>query len=170
MFRSLYSKLAAVLAALFFIVGLLFVGVTVFSTDMYQQEVNQKLNSSLAEQIVAEKLLMQDGQVNEGVLEELFHMLMVINPGIETYLLDPEGNILTFSAPRGTVKRDRIDLKPIKRWLDGDTTIPLLGDDPRDINRKKAFSAARISRQGDLEGYLYVILGGERYDSVVQKL
>jgi signal transduction histidine kinase len=170
MFRSLYSKLAAVLAALFFIVGLLFVGVTVFSTDMYQQEVNQKLNSSLAEQIVAEKLLMQDGQVNEEALEEIFHMLMVINPGIEIYLLDPEGNILTFSAPKGTVKRDRIDLKPIKRWLDRDTTIPLMGDDPRDINRKKAFSAARISRQGDLEGYLYVILGGERYDSVVQKL
>jgi len=38
------------------------------------------------------------------------------------------------------------------------------------INRKKVFSAARISGQGELEGYLYVILGGERYDSVVQKL
>ena len=57
MFRSLYSKLAAGLTGLFFVVGLLFVGITVFSTDMYQQEVNQKLNSSLAEQIVAEKLL-----------------------------------------------------------------------------------------------------------------
>ena len=170
MFKSLYSKLAAGLAGLFFIVGLLFVGVTVFSTDMYQKEVNQKLNSKLAEQIVAEKLLMQDGQVNEEALEEIFHMLMVINPGIEIYLLDPEGNILTFSAPKGTVKRDHIDLDPVKRWLDGDITIPLLGDDPRNINRKKVFSAARISGQGELEGYLYVILGGERYDSVVQKL
>ena len=58
MFRSLYSKLAVGLAGLFFLVGLSFVGVTVFSTEMYQQEVNQKLNSTLAEQIVAEKLLM----------------------------------------------------------------------------------------------------------------
>jgi signal transduction histidine kinase len=170
MFRSLYSKLAAGLTGLFFIVGLLFVGITVFSTDMYQQEVNQKLNSSLAEQIVAEKLLMQGGQVNEEALEEIFHMLMVINPSIEIYLLDTDGNILTFSAPKGSVKRGRIDLDPVKRWLDGDMTIPLLGDDPRNLNRKKVFSAARISDQGGLEGYLYVILGGERYDSTVQKL
>ena len=170
MFRSLYSKLAVGLAVLFLIVGLLFVGVTVFSTDMYQQEVNQKLNSNLAEQIVAAKILMQDGQVNETALKEIFHMLMVINPGIEIYLLDPEGSILTFSAPKGTVKRDRIDLAIVKEWLDGDRTTLHLGEDPRSIIRKKVFSAARISGKAGLEGYLYVILGGERYDSVVQKL
>jgi hypothetical protein len=37
MFRSLYSKLAVVLAGLFFVVGLSFVGVTVFSTETQQQ-------------------------------------------------------------------------------------------------------------------------------------
>ena len=79
MFRSLYSKLAVGLAGLFFVVGLSFVGVTVFSTEMYQQEVNQKLNSKLAEQIVAEKLLMKDNRVNQEALKEIFHMLMV-NP------------------------------------------------------------------------------------------
>ncbi|MFC1822529.1 ATP-binding protein [Thermodesulfobacteriota bacterium] len=170
MLRSLYSKLAAVLAGLFFIVGLLFVAVTVFSTGMYQQEVNQKLNSKLAEQIVAEKLLMKDNRVNQEALEEIFHMLMVINPGIEIYLLDQEGNILAFSAPKGKVKRKRVDLKPVRKWLEGDMTIPLLGDDPRGYNRKKVFTAARIPEQGKLEGYLYVILGGELFDSTVQKL
>ena len=52
MFKSLYSKIAVGLAMLFVVVGLLFVGITVFSTDMYQQEVNQKLNTNLARQIV----------------------------------------------------------------------------------------------------------------------
>jgi signal transduction histidine kinase len=170
MFRSLYSKLAVVLAGLFFVVGLSFVGVTVFSTEMYQQEVNQKLNSKLAEQIVAEKLLMKDNRVNQEALEEIFHMLMVINPSIEIYLLDPAGHILAYSAPRGKVKRKRVDLGPVRRWLDGAMTIPLLGDDPRNPNSKKVFTAARIPEQGKLEGYLYVILGGEIYDSVVQKL
>jgi signal transduction histidine kinase len=170
MFRSLYSKLAAVLAGLFFVVGLSFIAVTVFSTEMYQQEVNQKLNRRLAEQIVAEKLLMKDNQVNEEALEEVFHMLMVINPSIEIYLLDPAGHILEYSAPRGKVKRKRVALGPVKKWLDGDMTIPLLGDDPRDPDRKKVFTASRITEQGKLEGYLYVILGGEVYDSVVQKL
>ena len=170
MLKSLYSKLAAVLAGLFFIVGLSFVAVTVFSTEMYQREVNQKLNSKLAEQIVAEKLLMKNNRVNQEALGEIFHMLMVINPGIEIYLLDPNGRILAFSAPRGKVKREHVDLAPIRRWLEGDMTMPLLGDDPRNPDRKKVFTAARISEQGKLEGYLYVILGGEIYDSVVQKL
>lgn len=49
-------------------------------------------------------------------------------------------------------------------------TAPLLGDDPKSLDRKKVFSAAPIEQQGKQEGYLYVILGGEHYDSVVQKL
>jgi two-component system OmpR family sensor kinase len=170
MFRSLYSKLAAVLTGLFFVVGLSFVAVTVFSTEMYQQEVNQKLNSKLAEQIVAEKLLMKDHQVNQKALEEIFHMLMVINPSIEIYLLDPAGNILAYSAPQGKVRLKRVDLGPVRRWLQGDMTIPVLGDNPRHPGRQKVFSAARIPEHGKVEGYLYVILGGETYDSIVQRL
>lgn len=170
MLRSLYSKLAVVLAGLFFLLGILFVGVTLFSSGMYQQEVNQKLNSKLAQQIVSEKLLMKDNRVNQEALEEIFHMLMVINPSIEIYLLDPTGRILAFSAPQGKVKSRQVDLGPVKRWLAGDMTMPLMGDDPREPNRKKVFTAARIPEHGKLEGYLYVILGGEIYDSVVQKL
>ena len=170
MFRSLYLKLAAVLAVLFFGVGLSFVAVIFFSTEMYQQEMNQKLNNKLADQIVSEKILMKDNRVNEENLGEVFHMLMVINPSIEIYLLDREGGILAFSAPPGRVKRKSVDLVPINRWLAKDMSIPLLGDDPRDPKRKKVFTAAPILNQGRLEGYLYVILGGEIYDNIAQKL
>ena len=170
MFRSLYSKLAAILTGLFGLVGLLFLAVTLFSTEMYQMEVNQGLNKFLARQIVSQKHLIQENRVNRAALEEIFHMLMVINPGIEIYLLNPEGDILAFSAPRGKVKRSRVDLKPIEKWLGDDSKTPLLGDNPRDPGGKKIFSAARIVDRGKLEGYLYVILGGEIYDSVVQKL
>jgi signal transduction histidine kinase len=169
-FRSLYSKLAAVLTGLFCLVGLSFVVVTLFSTEMYQQEVNQRLNSKLAEHIVAEKLLLENNDVNEEALEEIFHMLMVINPSIEIYLLDTEGNILAFSASPGKVKRKHVNLEPVKSWLEGDATIPVLGDDPRDPDGKKVFTVARIPEKGTLQGYLYVILGGEIYDNVVQKL
>lgn len=170
MFKSLYSKLAAVLTGLFFLVGLAFVAVIVFSTEMYQQEVNQKLNFNLARQIVDQKILMKDDRVNDEALDEIFHMLMVINPNIEIYLLDPEGRILAFSAPKGKVKLKQVDLAPIKRWLEGDMTMPLLGDDPRLPGRKKVFTTASIPEQGRVEGYLYVILGGETYDSIVQRL
>ncbi|UCF92525.1 MAG: HAMP domain-containing histidine kinase [Desulfobacterales bacterium] len=170
MFSSLYSKLAAVLTGLFCLVGLSFVVVTLFSTAMYQQEVNQRLNSKLAEQIVAEKLLLEQNHVNEEALEEIFHMLMVINPSIEIYLLDPEGNILAYSAAPGKIKRKRVNLGPLEKWLAGHATIQLRGDDPRNPRGKKVFTVARIPEQGPLQGYLYVILGGETYDNVVQKI
>ena len=170
MFKSLYSRLAAVLAGLFFLVGLGFVAFTVFSTGMYNQEVNQKLNAHLAEQIVKEKLLMENNRINRKALDEIFHMLMVINPAIEVYLVDPQGRILAFSAPKEKIKRQRIDLVPVREWIEDGPKIPILGDDPRSLNEKKVFSAARIPEKGPLEGYLYVILGGESYDSVLQKM
>jgi len=170
MFKSLYSKLAAVLTGLFCLVGLAIIIVTLFSTEMYQQEVNQRLNRQLAEQIVAEKLLMQENRVNQEALADIFHMLMVINPSIEVYLLDGRGKILEFSAAPGKVKRSRVNLEPIHDMLDKDVTFPIQGDDPRNPSGKKVFTVARIPEQGPLQGYLYVILGGEIYDSVVQKL
>jgi signal transduction histidine kinase len=166
----LYSKLAAVLAGLFCLVGLAIIVVTLFSTDMYQQEVNQRLNRELAEHIVAEKLLMQDNRINQEALADIFHMLMVINPSIEIYLLDPQGTILTYSAAPGKVKRTHVDLAPVLDLLQDRAAIPVRGDDPRNPGGKKVFTVARIPEQGKLQGYLYVILGGETYDSVVQKL
>ena len=170
MFKSLYSKLAAVLTGLFLLVGIAIIVVTLFSTEMYQKEVSQRLNRQLAKQIVGAKLLMRENHVNQEALEEIFHMLMVINPSIEIYLLDSKGNILTFSAAPGKVKRKRVDLGPVRDFLEGDATIPILGDDLRNASGKKVFTAARISQEGSLQGYLYVILAGETYDSVVQKL
>ncbi len=170
MFQSLYSKLAAVLTGLFLLVGLAIIVVTSFSTEMYQKEVSQRLNRQLAKKIVSAKLLMRENRVNQEALEEIFHMLMVINPNIEIYLLDNRGKILTFSAAPGKVKRIRVDLEPVRDFLKGEATIPILGDDPRNPSGKKVFTAARISQEGSLQGYLYVILGGETYDSIVQKL
>lgn len=170
MFRSLYSKLAFVLLVLFAVIGILAIVVTVFATGMYQQEVNQKLNRNLAQLIVAEKTLIRDKLVNQASLKEVFHMMMVINPAIELYLLDPEGTVLAYSAEPGKVKRKRVDLKPIQRIISGQETYPILGDDPRDLQRQKVFSATRIGTVEQPEGYLYVILGGEEYDSVAQKL
>ena len=169
MFKTLYSKLAAVLAGLFCLLGLLFIWVAMFASEMYQQEVNQSLNKQLAKQIVKQKLLVLDKRVDKHAFEEVFNMLMAVNPSIEIYLLDGDGNILSFSAPPEKIKRKRVNLEPIRNLLEGDTVVPVLGDDPRNPEAKKVFAAARIPEQGKLEGYLYVILGGEIYDSVVQR-
>ena len=168
-FRSLYAKLAFVLLGLLAVVGLLFVSISVYSTEMYQQEVNQKLNRTLAESIISRKIVMRNSLVDEHALREIFSMLMTINPSIEVYLLDPQGKILAYSADPGKVRRASVHLEPITKFLAGSDAFPILGDDPRSPERK-IFSAARIPREGKLEGYLYVILGGETYDTVIQKV
>ena len=113
MFRSLYSKLAAVVLVLFSFVALVMVALVIYTTDMYRQEVSQKLNVDLAENIVKEKILIKDGEIDRDALEHIFHMLMVINPSIELYLLDPGGNILEYSAAPGKIKRERVSLNPL---------------------------------------------------------
>jgi two-component system OmpR family sensor kinase len=168
--NSLYTKLSLVLLGLFIVIGIALVAISVVSTEKYQQEVNQKVNRELADLIVAEKIILQDNKINQEALKEIFHMLMVINPSIELYLLDSEGNIIAFSAEPGKVKRKKVDLGPVKQWIAGDVTLPLLGDDPRDEEGRKVFTAAKISPKGKLEGYLYVILGGETYDNIIQKI
>ncbi len=170
MVKSLYTKLAIALFVLFCLLGISIFILTQFTSDMYQQEVIQKLNRNLARQIVAQKNLIENDRINEKGLKDVFEMLMVVNPNIEIYLLDSAGKILAFSAPPGKVKQDRVDLEPIKKWFDDSVVYPLSGDDPRNPGRKKVFSVARIPDRGPLQAYLYIILSGEIFDSIAQKL
>lgn len=100
--------------------------------------------------------------------KELFHDLMIINPAIEVYLLDSQAKILAYSAPQGHVKREALNLPVIKQFLSQGNSYPLLGEDPRSLKRYKVFSAAEIRDDKGLAGYLYIILAGEAYDSVIE--
>ncbi|MDZ7751989.1 MAG: HAMP domain-containing sensor histidine kinase [Gammaproteobacteria bacterium] len=168
--HSLSARLALLLAAMFVLVGIFFVLVMASMTDGYQQEVAQKLNRDLAEQMVAERLLLRDGRVDREGLEHIFHMLMVINPAIEVYLLDSAGHILAFSAPPGEVKREAVDLAPVHAFLGGTRSLPIRGDDPRSRSGRKVFSAAPVEQGSELQGYLYVVLGGQSYENIVDML
>ncbi|MEE8481947.1 MAG: histidine kinase dimerization/phospho-acceptor domain-containing protein, partial [Acidiferrobacterales bacterium] len=170
MIRTLYGKLAAVLLGLLLFVAFLFIYMTQLSTSLYQQEVSQKLNRELAANLVSGRKLIQKGVVNEAALKQIFGMYMVINPSIEIYLLNTQGQIMAHSAPTGKVKRGYVDLNPVLQFIDTKMQYPIVGDNPRNINGQKVFSAAAIRQQGKLQGYLYVILGSDQYDSVVELL
>jgi len=167
---TLYTKLAVTLFVLLVLFGLFIVHMMRAGNEMYQQEVAQKLNADLAAYIVKEQPLISGDTVNRDALEHLFHMLMVVNPSIELYLLDPNGKIIDHAAPAERIKRSQVDLQPIQQFLSGDAMFPLSGDDPRDAQRAKVFSAARIPASGPLQGYLYIILGGEHYAGMVELL
>jgi two-component system OmpR family sensor kinase len=167
---TLYGKLVAVMLGLLGLFGGLYIVLTLVTTRLYWQEVTQKLNRSLAQNLVAESMPLRGGTVDRKALQDIFHLLMVINPSIEVYLLDPQGTILAYSAPPGRVQRQQVALEPVQRLLHGSPTWPVLGDDSRQLARKKVFSVAPIPAHGPLEGYLYIVLAGEAYDSVAQML
>lgn len=170
MLKTLYSKLAIALFGLVCMIGLLFFLLVRYSTQMHQQEVTQKLNATLAQHIVNEEPLFNDGGINRPALKEVFHMLMVVNPSIEVYLLDTQGKILDYSAPAEKIKRTAVDLQPIKTFIAGNRALPIIGDDPRDHDKQKIFSVAPVLRDGQLECYLYIILAGEEVDSITAML
>lgn len=183
--RSLYARLALVLLLLLTVVGAAWIATSVYTSALYQEELEQRLNRDLARQLLSDTQILDEG-VSDADLEHIFHVLMVVNPRIEVYLLDAEGQILAYSAPEGKVVRERVSLEPIRAFLGPDPRLPLRGDDPRQTEGHKIFSVAPIpagsgdrdssavpstgSGLGDTGGYLYVVLGGERYESVVAGL
>jgi two-component system, OmpR family, sensor kinase len=165
MLRTLYAKLALGLLFLFVAVGTIYTAINTVITDNYLRQLDQEINRDLARNLVADRNLVEEGRLNEEALKETFSLYMSINPSIEIYLLDNAGRILSYSADPGKIKRKSVSLEPIKAFLRMEDPYPLLGDDPRSHDRQKAFSVTEIPGKATPEGYLYVVLRGEQYDS-----
>ncbi|MEW8209694.1 MAG: sensor histidine kinase, partial [Candidatus Thiodiazotropha taylori] len=167
MFQSLYARLSLALIGLFLVTGIVYALISLVTTTRYMQEITQHFNQDLAQRIVADRRLVIDGEMNDLALKKTFSDYMDINPSIEIYLLDKQGTILAFSADAGKVKRKQVDLAPIEAFMRGEG-FPLLGDDPRSHERRKAFSVTEVPAGDMPDGYLYVVLRGEEYDDAEQ--
>jgi signal transduction histidine kinase len=168
--KSLFAKLSV---ALFLVVALLGSGfflIERYSTQSYYEEITQRLNSSIAMYVTGERQLMEDFIVNHDALTLLAQQAMVINPAVEVFLLDTEGNILAHPFPRESILRDKVDLAPVKALIGGNVDMPLRGTDPRNLEREKIFSAFPVTHNDVLQGYLYAVLGGEKYDELANSI
>ncbi len=166
--RTLFARLALILTLVLLLVGVFYALFSLSLGKHYQREFLQSLNRDLAANLVSARKLVQDGLLDQKALKETFHHYMVVNPSIEIYLLDREGRILSYSADPGVVKRSRVAIGPVRAFLRG-ASLPLLGDDPRDLAGSKIFSATRIPSVHGAEGYLYVVLRGEEYARIEQQ-
>ncbi len=173
MMRCLYSRIATTFAVLMLAFGGVLGWLCLATVHVHQQELTQRLNRGIAAHIADHFRLLGPGGPDATAIEELFHMLMAVNPSIEVYLLDRSGTIEAHLAPEGHLKRDRVDLAPVHRFLAAPTTtdtLPIFGIDPRSDTDAKIFSAAALSRNGEVDGYLYVILAGEAYQQMATNL
>ena len=168
MIHSLYMRLALTLTLAVGVVGLIY-AVFIFTTvQKNTQYAEQLLNRNLAKTLVDERNLVHENELNKEELQDMFMDYMSVNPSIEIYLLDLEGQILSYSADPWQVKRKYVTLKPIQNFLKENALFPVLGDDPRSLERQKVFSVTPIPMTDNPSGYLYVILRGEQYDAVEQ--
>jgi len=170
MLHSLYIKLVLVLFFLFSLIGGVFLAVALYSAPMYQQEVSQQLNHDLARYIVNEHVLIENGVVRQDNLSELFHDVMIINPSLELYLLDPDGQVVAHSMPPEKVKRTRVSLEPIHSFLESDGHDLIMGDDPGNRDSLNSFSVAPIDYMNQRQGYIYAILGSEKIHHIIDVL
>ncbi|ARM86063.1 sensor histidine kinase [Marinobacter salarius] len=165
MLKTLYTRLTLGLFLLLLAVGLLYTFFSLYSLREYNASVNQELHRDLAKDLVADRNLVSEGELDRGALKELFALYMTINPSIEIYLLDLDGTILSYSADPAKIKRKQVSLEPIRRLMNDMDSYPVLGDDPRSHDRQKVFSVTPVPSAENPEGYLYVVLRGEEYDA-----
>lgn len=171
LFSSFYTRLSVLFLVLLLIMGTIYIFLSVQSSISFVKEADQHMNFDLAKSISKEIEPFIQDSIQTSEIKHLMHYLMVINPYIEIYLLDSTGNIMAFFAePAAKVKREQVSLGPIKQFISATSATSVMGDDPRNLNQQKPFSAAPVTLKDNTPGYIYVILGGEQYDNASEEI
>lgn len=167
---SLFWKLSATFLILLVIVGMAHMFLSISAAETFFQERNQRLNAPIAKSIIQEVKPIIDGEIADNAADDIMHHMMAVNPSIEVYLLDPQGKILAHVAPYKKVKLTEVSIAPINEFIATEGKECVLGDDPRYPGAEQIFSAAPIEENGEILGYVYVVLAGEKYQSVASSL
>ena len=168
--NKLIFKLIFTSVAILVLAGVGYTLSTIYFSNKYFNESNQRLHANLAQDLIDEKFVDQSpfdslGTVNKPLFGDIMHDMMAVNRAIEVYLLDMEGNVqysvvLDHSNPDAVPKK--VSLEPVHHFMESEGKNYILGDDPRNPENKKVFSAAKFNKNGK-EGYIYIVLAGEDY-------
>ena len=169
-FYRLYSKLSVAVLLLFIGLGAVLLYTTSITSERYALEVTQRLNRDIAIHAAEDMALFENGQVNQVALKELAHHVMFMNPIVEVYLLDLQGNILSHALPYETVLIDKVDMTPLRDFMNRSRALPIFGDDPRNPGQQQVFSISPVASDGEPAGYLYTVLGGRSYAGLRESL
>ena len=163
---SLYQQIAVALLLLFIMTVCAFSWWSTHTELTTRHEAEQRLHLQLADHLGHDNPRLKEGIYDHLALKNLFHSLMILGPSFEFYFVSPSGYIISYSAEEEKIKREMINIAPLIDFINRKKALPIYGDDPRHIEGQKIFSAAPIYNGDNLQGYLYVIIGGEIYDSI----
>lgn len=170
--RSFSTRLAVALGVLL----LVYAGLVSLIQRQVQRENEleslQRVSHGLAQHIVEHwpQIALADSSAADGAADgaaraALLRMLMVVNPGVQVYVLNADGAVAHYIGEPGMVRQAQVDLQPVRAFLAG-ANLPLAGTDPMappGAAAQRVFSAAMFApRAGDSRppGYLYIVLDG----------
>ena len=162
---SFATRLTLTLAALLLGYAALVAGLSRQLAQEHEQEALQRLSHGLAAHIIGhwpEITTAHPDPADLAARQSLLKMLMVVNPGIQVYLLDAGGKVDAYIGEPGMVQQHQVDLQPVRQFLAG-AALPLRGTDPMGGDVSRIFSAAMfppVPGQAGPPGYLYVVLDG----------
>lgn len=135
-----------------------------YSHTVYHQEIQQKVHADVATRFAVLAGWTPSGWPDSNAVATAFARLVTANPQFHIFILDRDGVVLSHYPGNLRLASNRVSLQPIKKILLPKPFLPVLGDDPAEINGKQIFSVARL--QGNLrpEQYLYVTLHSEEHD------
>ncbi|MGC1332064.1 ATP-binding protein [Pseudomonas sp.] len=166
---TLSQRLSLVFAALLLASSGVSIWLQISASNRHELEVVQRLSSGLAAHIAGTAQLMDASGWRADAVHDLFDKLMAVNPSVELYLLSNDGRVVGNGAPDNNLRRTTIDLAPVHKFLAG-APLPVLGQDPRNLDVDKVFSAAPVQVDGRDAGYVYVVLQGKAHDALVASL
>jgi methyl-accepting chemotaxis protein len=167
---GIFRRITILVFSLITILGILFIAITHFATVNYHQASTQLLNKDVAAHIAKFTSPFENGTVNKQKADSVFHNAMVLSPSSEVYFLDTAGKVVAFHASKKEIKRWRIPLDNINRYILSKGNEYLKAPDPRDPTHSKIFSAAEVYGNKKKLGYIYVILGSQTSESVISML
>ncbi len=169
--RSITTRLTIAFVVLLLGFGVFIAGLSRNIVAQHQDETLQRLSYGLARHIVEHWPVVTAANPDDSdaqARQALLSMLMVVNPGVQAYVLDADGHVRAYIGPPGMVQVDQVDLVPVRRFLAG-APLPLRNTDPMGGSVRRLFSVAMFpQRIVDTRppGYLYIVLDGAARDLV----
>lgn len=167
---NIFRRITIMVFSLITVLGLLFILITYLATTHYHQASTQLLNREVAAHIAKFTSPFEKDGINKRKADSVFHDAMVISPSAEVYFLDTAGKVIAYHAKEEEIKLRNISLENIKKYIASQGHEYIKAPDPRDPSDPKIFSAAEVFGKQRKLGYIYVILGSNQYESIMDLL
>ena len=165
-FKSFYAKISAIFLALVLVLATAVSWLSIRAAQDLEIETDQKLNKPLADTMATLFQPWVIDAIDDKMIQMEIAKFQGINRRIEIYLVGSDGMIKSYYTPdKQQIADNFVDLAPMDAFLAG-ADLPIMGKDPLQEGRERPFSVAPIDIMGETGCYLYIILGGQRYDSV----